>query len=88
MFVPTKANVKLADVNTGYAQGIRIILCCFPNCSIIYPVGPVYYCSGTPSNTISSGAIKLYVELKKVTSEPLEHCEFVDHQGHSLRSPY
>ena len=26
--------------------------------------------------------------LKKVTSEPLEHCEFFDPQGHSWRSPY
>ena len=43
MFVPTKANVKLANVNTGHAQGIEIILCIIPNCSIIYQVGPVYY---------------------------------------------
>ena len=40
MFVPIKANVKLANINTGHAQGIGIILCCFNNCPIIYPVGP------------------------------------------------
>ena len=57
MFVPTKATVKLANGNTVHAQGIGIILCRFPNFSIIYPVGPVYYCSGHPSNTISSGAL-------------------------------
>ena len=52
MFVPTKATIKLANGNKGNAQGIWIILCCFHNCSIIYPVGPVYYCTGHPSNTI------------------------------------
>ena len=88
MFVPTKATVKLSNGNTGHAQGIGIILCRFPNCSIIYPVGPVYYCPGHPSNTISSGALKFYIGIKKVTSEPLEHCDFVDPQGRSWRSPY
>ena len=88
MFVPTKATVKLANGNTGHAQGIGIILCRFTNFSIIYPVGPVYYCPGHPSNTISSGALKFYIGLKKVTSEPLEHCDFVDPQGRSWRSPY
>ena len=61
MFVPTKSTVKLANVNTGHAQRIGIILCRFPNCSIIYPVGSVYYCPGHPSNTISSGALNFYV---------------------------
>ena len=88
MFVPTKATVKLANGNTGHAQGIGIILCCFPNCSIIYPVGPVYYCTGHPSNTISSGTLKFYIGFKKVTYEPLEHCDFVEPQGPSWRSPY
>ena len=63
-------------------------LCRFPNFSIIYPVGPVYYCPGQPSNTISSGALKFYIGFKKVTSEPLEHCDFVDPQGNYWRSPY
>ena len=36
VFVTTKANVKLANGNTLYAQSIGIILCCFPNCTIIY----------------------------------------------------
>ena len=61
MVVPTKATVKLANGNTGHAQGIGIILCRFPNCAIIYPVGPVYYCTGHPSNTISSGALNFYI---------------------------
>ena len=61
MFSLTKATLKLANGNTGHAQGIGIILCRFPNCSIIYPVGPVYYCPGHPSNTISSGALKFYI---------------------------
>ena len=52
MFVQTKATVKLANGNTGHSQGIGIILCRFPNCSIIYPVGPVYYFPVHPSNTI------------------------------------
>ena len=71
MFVTTKATVKLANGNTGHAQEIGIILYRFPNCSIIYPVGPVYYCPGHPYNTISSGALNFYIGLKKVTSEPL-----------------
>ena len=88
MFFPTKATVKQANRNTGHEKIIGIILCCFPNCSIIYPVGTVYYFTGHPSNNISSGALKLYVGFKKVTSEPLEHCDFVDPKSHSWRSPY
>ena len=64
MFVPTKATVKLANVNTGHAQVVGIILCCFPNCPIIYTVGPVYYFPGHPSNTISSVALNFYLDLK------------------------
>ena len=88
MFVPTKATVKQANGNTGYAQGIGNILFRFHNCSIIYLVGSVYYCLGHPSNTIPSDALNFYVVSQKVTSEPLEHCDFVDPQGHSWRSPY
>ena len=61
MFVPTKATAKLANRNTGHAQEIGIILCRFTNCSVIYPVGPVYYCPGHTSNTISSGPLKFYI---------------------------
>ena len=42
MFVPTRSNVKLTDVNTGHSQRIGIILCWFTNCTIIYTVGPFY----------------------------------------------
>ena len=88
MFVTTKATVKLANENMGHAQGIGISLCCLPNCSIIYPVGSVYYFPGHPSNTISSGALNLYIGFKKVTSETLEHCYFVYPQDIYWRSPY
>ena len=88
MFVSTKTNVKLANENTGHSQLIGIILCCFPNCSIIYPVGPFYYCLDNPSNTILSDALIFYVGSKKVTSEPIEHCDFVDPEGCHWRSPY
>ena len=88
MFVFKKSNLNLYDGNTGHAQVIGIILCQFPNCLIIYTFGPFYYCPDHPSNTISSGALKFYIGFKKVTSEPLEHCNFVDPQGHSWRSPY
>ena len=88
MFVPTKATVKIANGNTLNYQWIGIILCRFPNYYIIYPLGPVYYCLGRPSNTISSGALKFYVGFKNVTSEPLEHYDFVDPQGLSWISPY
>ena len=88
MFIPTKATVKLANGNTKHAQVIGIILCCFPNCSTIYPVGKVYYCHGHPYNTISLVALKFYVGSQKVTLEPLEHCNFVDLKYCSWRSPY
>ena len=78
MFVSTKATVKLSNVSTGHAQGIGIMFCHFPKCLIIYPVGPVYYCPCHPSNTVSSGALKFYVGFKNVTSETLEHFDFVD----------
>ena len=41
MLVPTKTTVKIPNRNMGHAQGIGIILCCFPKFSIIYPVEPV-----------------------------------------------
>ena len=77
--------MTLANGNKGHAQGIGIILCCFPNCSIKYTVGPVYYCPVHPFNTISSGALNFYIDFKNVASEPLEHCDFVDPQGSSWR---
>ena len=83
MFFPTKATAKLDNENMVHAQIIGILVCPFPNCSIIYPVGPFFYCPGHPSSTISSGALKLYVGFKKFTSEPLKHCDFVGPQGHS-----
>ena len=83
IFAPNKATVKLANGNTGHVQVIEIILCHFPNCPIIYPAGPVYYFPGHPSNTISSGSLKCYACFQKVISEPLEHCGFVNPQGHS-----
>ena len=70
MFFPTKVTVKLANGNTGHTQGVGIILCRFPNCSIIYQERTVYYCPGHPSNTISSDALKFYASFKKVTYEP------------------
>ena len=88
IFLPTKATLKLANINTGHALVIGIIVCRFTDCLIIYPVGTVYYCPSCPSNTISSGALKFYMCFKKFTSEPLEHCDFVDPQGRSWRSPY
>ena len=88
MFVPTKTTVKLANGNTGNAQVFGIILCHFPNFSILYPVGPVYYFPGHLSNTISSGALKFYAGFLKVASELLQHCDFFDHQGRSWMSSF
>ena len=86
MFVTTKSSAKLYNENTAHAQVIGVILCRFPNCSIIFPVGPVEYCPGHPSNAISSGVLKFYIGFKRVTYEPLEDCDFVDPQGCSWRS--
>ena len=88
MFVSTRVTVKISNGNTVHAQVIGVVLCGFPNCPIIYPVGPVYYFPGHPSNTISLGALKFYVGFQKVTYEPLKHCDFVDPQGRSWRSCY
>ena len=63
----------------GNDQGIGIILCHFPNCFIIYPVGTFYCCPGQVPSNFKFG-------FQKVTSEPIEHCEFVDLQGSSWRS--
>ena len=68
MFVPTKAHVRLDNGRTGHAQVTGVILCCFPYCPIIYPSGPVYYCTGNLYNTISAVALKCYVGFQKVTS--------------------
>ena len=88
IFVLTKATVKLDNGNTLHAQWIGIVLCRFTYWSIIYSMGPVYYFTCPPSNTISSGTLKIYVGFQKVTYEPLEHCDFVDPQGFSWISPY
>ena len=80
MFVLTKTTVKLANENTGWAQVIGIVLFCFPNYSIINPLGPVYYCPGHPSNTMPSYAVKCYVGFQKVKYDPIEHCDFVNPQ--------
>ena len=79
---------KFSNGIMGHTQGIGVILCPFLNCSIIYPVEPVYYCSGHPSNPISLGSLKFYAGFQKVTSETLEHCDFVDPQDCSWRSPF
>ena len=76
MFVPTKATVILANRIMGHDQVIGIIIYRFPNCTIIYPVIPVYYCPGHPSNTIALGALKYCVGFQKVTSGNLEHFDF------------
>ena len=68
VFILTKATVKLANGNTGHTQGVGIILCCFHNCLNIYLVGPFYYCTGHPSNTLSSGSLKFYIGFVNVTS--------------------
>ena len=88
MFVPTNSIVKLANGNMEHDQLIGILLCSFINCSIIYPVVSVYYCTGHTYNNISSGALKFYVGFQKFTYEPVEHCDFVDPQGRSWRSTY
>ena len=61
MVVPAQKNVKLANENTGHAQGVVIILCRFPNYRIIYHIGPVYYCPVHPTDTISLVTLKCYV---------------------------
>ena len=83
MFIPNKSNVKFANGTTVNDQAIEIILCCFPNCTIIYPVVPVYLCPGHPSNTISLDALKCYVGFKNDTFEPPENCDFVEFQDYS-----
>ena len=77
MFVPTKANAKLANVSMGHAQGIRVISCSFTNFPIIYPVELVYYFPGHPSSIISLDALKYFVGFQKVASELIEHCDFL-----------
>ena len=88
ILVPTKATVKLVNRNTGHDKVIGIILCRFTNCIIIYPVGLVYYFSGHPSNTISLGALKVFVGFQKVTSEPIENFDFFDPLGQYWISTY
>ena len=51
-------------------------------------MGPVYYCPGQPYKIISSGELKFYAGFEKVTSKPIEHCDFVDPQGRPWVSPY
>ena len=77
MFFPTKVTVKLAIINTGHAKVIGIISCHYPKCPSMYPVVQVYYFPSHPSNTISLGDVKFCAGFQNVTSEPLEHCDFL-----------
>ena len=81
MFVPTKDTMKIANGNIVQSKGIGMIYWHFTNCSIIYPVGPVYYCPRHSPNTISPVALNVYVGSQKVASEPLEYCDFFDLHG-------
>ena len=74
MSVPTTANVKLGNVNTGHARIITIILYFFPNLLIVYTVVPVYYFPGHHANTILSGVLKCYAIFENLTSEHIKHC--------------
>ena len=69
MFVRTKSVVKVANGNTVRAQVIGIILCRLTNCSIIYPVVPVYYFPCHPYDIISLGDLKFYPGFQRVTYE-------------------
>ena len=84
--VQIKDSVKLAHGNMGHVQGIWIILCHFTNCPNLYAVIPDF--TGHPSVIISSGDLKCYFGFQNITSEPLEHCYFIEPQGCSWRSPY
>ena len=53
MFVPTRATVKMANGNTGHAQGIGIFLCHFPK---LY-----YYISGGTSLILSRSLFQHYI---------------------------
>ena len=75
MSIPIKATEIWANVNMVHSQGIGVCLRHFPKFPIVYPVGPVYYCTRHPYNTIL-GDLKFYVGFQKITSKPLEHCEF------------
>ena len=85
---PNQGHCEICYWKQGTFPSNWYVLRCFTNCSIIYPVGPVYYFLGHPYKTISSGALKFYVVFKNMTSEPLDHCEFVDPQGNHFISPY
>ena len=66
MFVPTKATVKLYNRNTGHTQRIGVILCCFPNYSLIYPVVPVFIVQvtlPTPSHQVPSNFMLAFKRL-------------------------
>ena len=88
MFFPTRATVKLANGNMWHTQWIGIISCFFTRCSIIYPVGPVYYFPNHSTNTISPVSLNFNIGSQKVASEPLKHCDFVDLHCCAWRSPY
>ena len=53
MIFLTKANTKLDNVKIVNSQVIGIISFHFTKFPIIYPVEPIYYCTGNPSNIIS-----------------------------------
>ena len=73
MSVPTNADVNFLNGKTVDAQGIGIILCCFPNRSIIYSLGLIYCFLGHPYNTILPVDLKWCVGFQKVTFNLLKN---------------
>ena len=49
--VLVRENMKLFGANKIRTKYIGNILCQFPYFLFIYPMGPIYYCQGRPSNT-------------------------------------
>ena len=66
MFVPNKATAKLANEKMVHAQGIEIILCCFPNYSIMYPVWKFIIFQVTPTTPYHQGISSCMLDLKRL----------------------
>ena len=78
---PSSEHITQVSGATAKAKGLGVVFFCVPKSDLIIPLYPSYYAPDFPQNTISSDAMKLYNNFRKVTTEALESIQIVDEVG-------
>ena len=76
--------MKLSNGNTGHAHVIGVILCNFITFQLYIRCDQFIIVQATLPTPYHQFPLNFILVFKKVASEPLDHCGFVDPQGCSL----